>query len=60
MITASDKLTCVEREVKMRRQVYQRRVTNGVMRQETADREIEIMEAIAEDYRILVTKERLL
>ena len=46
-----DKLKTAEREVKMRRRVYPRFVEEGKMSQVQADREIAIMEAIAEDYR---------
>ena len=49
--TDEDKLKAAEREVKMRRRVYPRWVADGKMTQVQADREIAIMEAIAEDYR---------
>jgi hypothetical protein len=45
-----DKYRCAIREVKMRRHVYMSRVEQGRMTQEQADREIALMEAIAEDY----------
>jgi hypothetical protein len=48
--SATDKLACVERELKFRRVVYARNVRNGVMRQEQADWEIKCMESIAADY----------
>ncbi len=50
-ITATDKRKCAERELAMRRGVYPRWVVKGRMKQEVADREIAIMEAIVEDYR---------
>ena len=50
-ITARDKQRCAEREVKMRERVYKKRVEQGYMTPTTADREIAIMRAIAEDYR---------
>lgn len=49
-ITFSDKEACARRELKFRRQVYPRRVEQGKMKQADADREIEVMEAIVEDY----------
>lgn len=60
MISAEDKLACVEREVKMRRRVYPRWVENKRMTQAQADREIALMEAIADDYRAEAAKGRLL
>lgn len=50
-ITDVDKLACIEREIKFRKYVYPRRIENGTMTQEKADREIAIMNVIAEDYR---------
>lgn len=58
--STSDKLIVVERELKMRRRVYPRRVADGRMTQPQADFEIAVMEAIAEDYRAIEQKERLL
>ncbi len=49
--TAADKLNCLERELRFRRVVYQRRIANGSMNKEQADREIACMEAVADDYR---------
>lgn len=49
--TAKDKAECAEREVKQRQRVYLRRVADGRMSQQTADRQIALMEAIAADYR---------
>jgi hypothetical protein len=57
MITDLDKLKCVERELAMRRNVYRNRVRKGLMREEDADREIALMEAIVIDYRALVRPE---
>lgn len=54
MITARDKFECATREVAQRMRVYSRLVAIGRMRAEFADREIELMEAIAEDYRAQV------
>lgn len=49
--TPADKLKAVERELGWRRKVYPRRVAEKKMRQDDADREIAVFEAIAEDYR---------
>lgn len=54
--THSDKLAAVEREIGFRRRVYARRVAENKMKQETADREIAIFEAIAVDYRKAVAR----
>jgi hypothetical protein len=45
------KLACVEREIQMRYGVYPSRVRQGLMPKAMADREIAIMQAIAQDYR---------
>jgi len=45
------KLACIEREIKMRERVYPRWVAAGKMSQEKADLELEVMRAIAEDYK---------
>jgi hypothetical protein len=51
--TAADKRKCAEREVAMRRRVYPRHVANRTMLQVAADREIALMQEIADDYRKL-------
>lgn len=53
-ITAADKRACAERELAMRKRVYPRWVSAGKMAQITADREIAVMTAIADDYRVIV------
>jgi hypothetical protein len=50
-ITDADKLACIEREIKFRIYVYPRRIDNGTMSQDKAEREIAIMKAILEDYK---------
>ncbi|WP_426163012.1 hypothetical protein [Sandarakinorhabdus sp. DWP1-3-1] len=55
--TAQDKRDSAIREANMRRRVYPRWVENGKMRQASADREIALMEAIAEDYKLEAEKE---
>jgi hypothetical protein len=51
MVTDIDKLACLERELAMRRSLYPKWVASGRMPQTRADREIDVMEAIAADYR---------
>ena len=60
LYTMGELSQCAEREVKMRRLVYSRRVENGQMTQKLADREIEMMEHIASVLRELAQKELLL
>lgn len=48
--SAEDKLREVERELGYRKRLYPRWVKEGKMKQEQADANIAIMEAIAEDY----------
>lgn len=49
-ITFRDKEACARRELDFRRRVYARRIAEGKMKQADADREIEIMAAILDDY----------
>lgn len=49
-ITFRDKEACARRELDFRRRVYARRVADGKMKQADADREIDIMASILEDY----------
>ena len=51
LIDDVEKLKCVEREIAMRRGVYPKWIASGMLKQEKADREIAVMEAIAVDYR---------
>lgn len=53
----ADKLHCIERELKYRYRVYQRRVAAGEMTKRQADREIAIMEEIGADYREKVERD---
>jgi hypothetical protein len=59
-ITLTDKLACLERELKYRKRVYARLVDRGKMTAQQSQRELELMEAIAQDYRELAPTERLL
>lgn len=45
-ITRADMVACIQRELKMRRSVYPRRVAKGQMHEGAARREIAIMEAV--------------
>lgn len=60
MVTAEDKLKAVEREIGYRRRVYGRMVKERKMTPEMAVHQIDVFEAIAEDYRNQAQKERLL
>jgi len=60
MRTATDKLKAVERELSYRKHVYPRRVDAGLMTSTLAAEQIAVMEEIADDYRKLAEKERLL
>lgn len=58
--TTTEKRAAVEREITLRKRVYPRRVEDGKMSQKLADAQIAVMEAIAEDYRLIECKERLI
>lgn len=60
MITAAEKQACAERELKFRKRVYPRLIDSGQLSSEKAAREIETMQAIADDYRALAAGKRLL
>jgi hypothetical protein len=49
-LTFRHKEACVRRELNFRQRVFARRVSEGKMKQADADREIEVMSAILEDY----------
>jgi hypothetical protein len=57
MITAKEKLQCIERELSYRRRVYARLVARGKMSEPQRHQEIRLMEAILDDYRHLVADE---
>lgn len=48
-ISYDDKITCLEREINMRKYVYPRRVSENKMSQNKADAEIEIMKSVLKD-----------
>jgi len=58
--TFSEKLACVERELKMRKKVYPRWTVSGNMTEDQATRETALMEEIVADYRAMSERERLL
>jgi hypothetical protein len=55
--TARDKRIAAEQEVRWRLYVYPKRVAAGKMQQKSADRNVALMKAIAEDYRKLEAEE---
>ncbi|HEY2242616.1 MAG TPA: hypothetical protein VGH47_00145 [Xanthobacteraceae bacterium] len=52
-ITIADKFKCVQRELAMRQHVYPRLIEAGKLKPAAAEREIDVMAAIVEDYRRL-------
>jgi hypothetical protein len=58
--TAAEKHRAAQREVELRKAIYPNRVMHGAMSQREADRQIAIMQAIADDYAKLAERERLL
>lgn len=58
--TAAEKLAAAEREIKQRERVYPRLVEAGKMSAAQASFQTGIMHSIAEDYRVLAEKERML
>lgn len=58
--TNTEKREAADREVKQRERVYPRFVENRKMTQDFADRQIALMREIADDYRKLEEKDRLI
>ena len=58
--TNEEKQRCAEREMKKRIRVYEALVNSGNMTREFADRQIELMQEIANDYRERAKAEKLL
>lgn len=50
MFTFEEKLEAVRRELTYRRRVFDRRVADGKMTQQLADRQIKLFEEIEQDY----------
>jgi hypothetical protein len=57
--TAEEKFKCAVRELEMRRRVYPRWLEQGSMTEKKSERELALMAEIADDYRELALKERL-
>lgn len=57
MWTATEKLNCVQRELKYRIRVYARLVAEGKLSERQASREIALMAAIVDDYTKVVARE---
>jgi hypothetical protein len=49
--TLTQKIACLERELRLRSRVYPPRVASRLMSQSAADHEIALMQAILDDYR---------
>jgi hypothetical protein len=59
MISNTDKLRCVERELGYRRRVFARMVERSKMAERQSQNEIALMEAILADYQKLAALEEL-
>lgn len=60
IISETDKLQCVERELRYRHRVYTRLISSGKMTAAVAAREIDLMQAIRDDYVQRAAAEQLL
>lgn len=58
-ITATEKLACAERELRLRRRNYHRYLATGRISVRKASYELAVMRAIVEDYRAAAERERL-
>lgn len=58
--TAKEKLEAIERELKYRERVYERRVADGQMTRRLADYQISVFRDILRDYIAPAQKERLI
>jgi hypothetical protein len=59
MYSETDKLRCIERELKYREHVYPRLVSAGKMTKTLMKREIELLQAIRADYEPRAQAEKL-
>jgi hypothetical protein len=59
-MTNEEKCQCAERELKFRERVYPRLIDQGKMTTGKATWELNLMKAIANDYRRLAEKDRLI
>lgn len=55
--TLTDKLACLERELRYRRRVYPRWILEGRMTTASAEHECSVLQAIIDDYRRLRDQE---
>lgn len=53
-ITVADQIAELERELKMRRRVYPRHITSGMLTQDKADRQIAVLESAIATLRMLM------
>lgn len=60
MIGYEEQLSCVERELRLRKKLYPRKILDGRLTAFEADRELKRMEAVVETIRGLAQSERLL
>ena len=60
MITVAEEIAAVRREIRLRYQVYPRRVATGRMTKQKADYEVAVMEAILDRLLCAEREERLL
>jgi hypothetical protein len=58
IITTKDKLKCAERELALRQRVYPKFVEQGKMSEGQKEHELAAMQAIVDDYRAAVEKEK--
>lgn len=60
MIGYEEQLDCVERELRLRKKLYPRRIIDGRLTPYAADQELRRMAAVVETIRALAQRERLL
>lgn len=60
MIGYEEQLDCVERELRLRRRLYPRKILDGRLSAHMADQELKRMAAVVETIRALAQRERLL
>ena len=56
-VSLTEQITCVRREIGFRERVYARRVAEGKMKQDQADRELAAMQAVLETLRKLFNEQ---
>lgn len=60
LFTLADQIEAVDREIRYRKRVYDRRVDSGKMTRQLADRQIALMEAVRSTLAQVDAKERLI